>query len=304
MKKINSKELKESEDAKVSKKSEGFVEVEGGKIWYRIYGQGNHTPVIVIHGGPGSTHFYLMPIKGLSRQRPVIFYDQLGCGNSDRPDNPNFWVVDRFVDELDKLIDALNLKKVHLLGQSWGATIAGEYVLAHSGKVASVIFADPYLSSPLWIKDAVRLKKTLPKKAQTIITAHEKTGTTDSKEYQDAYALYRKKYLNRLKIIPAFVKKARKSANKTIYEAMWGPAEFHVTGSLKNYDLSPRLPKINVPTLFVCGKYDEATPESTTKLQKMIPNSKLHIFKKSAHNPHTEETKEYLKVIGNFLNQL
>src|SRR5215470_13623320 len=100
---------------------EGFVAVEGGRVWYRIVGSGGGIPLITLHGGPGAPHDYLEPLAALGDERPVIFYDQLGCGKSDRPTNPKLWRVERFVKELAQLRAALKIDRAHLLGQSWGS---------------------------------------------------------------------------------------------------------------------------------------------------------------------------------------
>ena len=97
---------------------EGYVNVTGGKIWYEVLGDGDGLPLITLHGGPGSTHFGFEPLQALAEDRPVVFYDQLGCGNSDRPEDPSLWRVERFVEELHILIDALGLEKFHILGHS------------------------------------------------------------------------------------------------------------------------------------------------------------------------------------------
>src|SRR6266498_302131 len=109
------------------KAEEGHISVPGGKVWYKIVGKRKAVPLIVIHGGPGYPHFYLKPLEDLSNEREVIFYDQLGCGNSACPDNKNLWTVERFVDELETVITTLALEQYHILGQSWGAALAISY---------------------------------------------------------------------------------------------------------------------------------------------------------------------------------
>jgi proline iminopeptidase len=110
--------------------AEGFVEVPGGKVWYRIVGDNDDAaPLLCLHGGPGFTHYYLEPLEALAEHRRVIFYDQLGCGRSDRPDDLSLWTVDRFVEELAQVREALHLDRLHLFGSSWGGMLAMQYVL-------------------------------------------------------------------------------------------------------------------------------------------------------------------------------
>jgi len=108
---------------------EGYIEVPGGRVWYRSVGEGG-TPLLCLHGGPGFTHYYLEPLEVLADRRQVIFYDQLGCGRSDRPEDVSLWTVDRFVEELAQVREALGLSRLHLFGSSWGGMLAMQYTSA------------------------------------------------------------------------------------------------------------------------------------------------------------------------------
>ncbi|HAQ08876.1 MAG TPA: proline iminopeptidase, partial [Bacillus bacterium] len=118
---------------------EGYVDVTGGRIWYEIYNKdASGTPVIVLHGGPGSSSYSLKGLKELGAERPVILYDQLGCGKSDRPIDTSLWKIERFVEELAQIREALKLDEVHILGHSWGTTLAAAYCLTKPVGVKSV----------------------------------------------------------------------------------------------------------------------------------------------------------------------
>ena len=132
---------------------EGFIDVEGGRVWYEIAGSGSETPLRLLHGGPGATSGYLDPLRRLADERPVVFYDQLGCGKSDRPDDQSLWTVARFLRELQQVRDALELNEVHILGHSWGTMLAAEYMLTKPSGVKSLILASPALSIPRWLED-------------------------------------------------------------------------------------------------------------------------------------------------------
>ncbi len=141
---------------------EGFIDVQGGKVWYEIAGSGLATPLILLHGGPGATSRNLEPLRRLADERPVVFYDQLGCGKSERPDDKSLWNVKRFVQELQQVRDALGLDEVHIFGHSWGTMLAVEYMLDKPEGVKSLILASPALSVPKWLEDTNRLKTELP----------------------------------------------------------------------------------------------------------------------------------------------
>lgn len=285
-------------------KTEGFVEVTGGKVWYQIHDKNtNNAPVIVLHGGPGSSHWSLQGLSELSDVRPIILYDQLGCGKSDRPTDHSLWNLDRFIEELHQLKEALGLEQFHLLGHSWGTTLAVAYYLKHPEGIQSIIFSSPCLSAPLWAEDQKRNLTKLPIEVQTIIKESEANETTDSDAYKEATKVFNDNFVCRMseEEKPAFLKEGAQYRNSEVYNIMWGASEFHVAGNLKDFDCTSDLKHVSIPTLYTCGRYDEATPESTEYFSSLTPGSKFHVFEKSAHMPYIEETNEYLRVMRNFL---
>ena len=282
---------------------EGFVRVEGGRVWYRVVGSGGGIPLITLHGGPGAPHDYLEPLEALADERPVVFYDQLGCGKSDRPSDKKLWRVERFVKELAQLRRALKLDRAHILGQSWGTMLAVDYLLTRPAGVASVILADPAISIPRWIADANRLRGKLPKSVRDALSSHEQSGDIGCLEYQAATLAFYKRHVCRLDPWPPAMERMLRGIGGEVYSAMWGPNEFVATGSLKNYDRSARLREIDIPTLFLCGRYDEATPESTAFYRRQVRGAEMVIFEKSSHMPQLEELAKYLRVVRDFLNR-
>ncbi|MDD3844930.1 MAG: proline iminopeptidase-family hydrolase [Syntrophorhabdaceae bacterium] len=289
--------------ADVLTEREGFVEVTGGRVWYRIVGSGNETPVILLHGGPGSASDYLKPLEKLAVDRPVIFYDQLGSGRSDRPADRTLWRIERFVEELSRVRAALKLKDIHLYGHSWGTMIAVDYMLTKPAGVKSLILASPCLSVKRWVEDADALILQMPLQIRRVIRHHEREGTTGSKEYEQAVGEYLKRHLCRLDPWPPGLLQAFNMSNQEIYGIMWGPSEFHPTGNLKTYERVSRLREIRVPTFFTAGRYDEATPGATEWYRSHVPDSSLQIFEKSAHLPMFEEPETYLESIRGFLKK-
>ncbi|HNT44016.1 MAG TPA: proline iminopeptidase-family hydrolase [Syntrophorhabdaceae bacterium] len=282
---------------------EGFIEVTGGRVWYRIVGSGGATPVVVLHGGPGAASDYLKPLEKLAVDRPVIFYDQLGCGRSDRPTDRTLWRIERFVEELAQVREALKLKEIHLYGHSWGTMLVVDYMLTKPFGVKSLILSSPCLSAKRWVEDADVLIAQLPPDTQKVIRHHEKEGTTDSKEYDDAVTEYLKRHLCRLDPWPEDLTRSLASSNAEIYKKMWGPSEFHPTGDLRTYDRVDRLREITVPTLFTAGRYDEATPGATTWYSSHLPGSTVRIFQKSSHMAMFEEQEEYMRTLREFMRQ-
>ncbi|MFF2875865.1 proline iminopeptidase-family hydrolase [Gottfriedia sp. NPDC057991] len=284
---------------------EGFIEVTGGKVWYQVHNKNSSKiPVVVLHGGPGSSHYSMQGLQVLAEDRPVIFYDQLGCGKSDRPTDTTLWNIDRFVEELAQIKKALSLDEFHILGHSWGTTLAAAYYLSRPVGVKSIVFSSPCLSAPLWAEDQDRNRKLLPLDVQETLLKCEENGTTDSEEYKNANAVFNNHFVCRLDPYPEFLKKGKHYRNPEVYNIMWGPSEFHVTGNLKDFDCTSKLKDIKVPTLYTCGRYDEATPKSTEYFSELTPNGKFHVFEQSAHMPYIEEPKEYIRVVASFLKEV
>lgn len=284
---------------------EGFIEVTGGKVWYQKHDKGNGgVPVIILHGGPGSSSYSLQELKALSEDRPVILYDQLGCGRSDRPTDTSLWKIDRFVEELSLIRTALNLNEVHILGHSWGTTLAAAYCFTQPTGVKSVIFSSPCLSAPIWEKDQRRNLTILPKEVQETIKRCEEDGMTNSPEFEEAIKVFNNHFVCRLNPRPEWLNKGLKFRNDEVYNIMWGPSEFTVKGNLKTFDCTDQLKEITCPTLYTCGRFDEATPESTIFFSDITPNSRFHVFENSAHMPYIEEPEEYMNIIGDFLNSI
>jgi proline iminopeptidase len=282
---------------------EGFVAVTGGRVWFEVVGSGDAIPLLVLHGGPGYPHDYLEPLEALASERPVVFYDQLGCGKSDRPDDPGLWHVPRFVDEVGRVRAALGLDAIHLLGQSWGSMLATDYVLSGAEGVRSLILASPPLSIPRWVENMTVLRRQLPAEVQAVYERHEATGMTDCLEYQAAMLHFYKRHVCRLEPWPVCLERAIAGVGLPVYHAMWGPSEFFVTGNLLDYDRTDRLGVIGIPTLFTCGRFDEATPESTNWFASLVPGSELAIFERSAHSAHLEESEAYIERVRGFLRR-
>ena len=266
-------------------------------MWYQAVGAGSGSPLLVLHGGPGLPHDYLEPLTALADDRPVVFFDQLGCGRSERPVDPSLWRLGRFISEVGQVRLALGLERVHVLGHSWGAILAVEHYLAQPDGVLSLTLCSPSLSIPQWLDDVTRYRKLLPVDVQRVLDQHERNGTTDSAEYEAAVMVFYRRHLCRLNPWPECLQRAMDESGDDVYETLWGASEFHITGTLRNYDCTARLPDIRVPTLFTCGQYDEATPTTVGRFRTLIPGALHAVFENSAHVPHLEDTTEFLKTV-------
>ncbi len=290
--------------------TEGYVPFHGYKTWYRIVGDLDHPrpgtfPVLMLHGGPGVPHDYLESLEALAATgRPVIFYDQLGCGKSDRPDDSSMWTVQLFIDELAEVRRALGLDRIHLLGQSWGGMLAMEYALTQPEGIISLTIASSPASMKLWVEEANRLREDLPPDVQATLLKHEAAGTTDSDEYQHTMMAFYKRHVCRVVPFPDYVQRAFEQMGAQVYNTMNGPSEFHVVGVLKDWDIRRRLGEIRIPTLLTSGRYDELTPMQAEIVANGIPGAEWVVFEASAHMPHAEEQERYLQVLDQFLSRV
>ena len=283
---------------------EGFAPVPGGNVWYRIVGDADTTPLLTLHGGPGAEHEYLEPLAGIADERPVVFFDQLGCGRSDRPDDQSLWRIERFVAEIDALRDALALDRVHLLGHSWGGWLAVEYMLSRPRGVVSLVLASTSASIPQFVAEAERLKDTLPPDVRDTLRRYEAAGDFQHPAYLEAVDVFYHHFLCRLDPWPQeLAESVGGLADNQVYATMNGPNEFIVTGNLRDWDRIDRLGEIRVPTLITVGRYDELTPACAETLRAGIAGSEMVVFEHSAHLAHREETATYLRTLRAFLHR-
>ena len=255
-------------------------------------------PLVVIHGGPGYPHDYLEPLEDLADEHQVIFYDQLGCGNSDHTADPPLWTISHFVAELELLIKSLNIERYALLGQSWGAALALAFASSAERKgLQKIVFADPYISSAIWQRDALRLAKKLSWKDRYAI----RTGKEGSPGFIRATNEYNHRFVYGMDTLPEACERSGQKMNVAMYRHMWGPTEFIITGTLKHHEPLADLAKIRVPALFICGRNDEATPEACAYFASLMPQARTVVLEKSAHHAHWTERDAYMQAVQSFL---
>lgn len=290
--------------SKELKPGPGFVDVPGGRVWYNVVGTGHRTPLLVVHGGPGGSSYYLKPLAALGSDRPVIFYDQLGGGHSDKPADTALWRMERFVEELAAVRKALGLERVHILGHSFGTLILAEYLKTNPKGIRSAIFASPVLDVPQYIQDAAALLKKMPDSIQQAITVSERDGKTDSPAYQGAMMAFYREHVARKQPWSADLDSTMTQLNPGPYMYMQGPSEFTITGTLKTYDTRESLKDIKVPTLFVTGQYDEALPATVKKFQELVPGARLEIIPDAAHMMMQDQPELFVKTIRDWLRHV
>lgn len=281
--------------------SEGFVEMKEGKIWYKIVGQGSNTPLLVIHGGLGVSSVYLKPLEELSKDRPVIFYDQIDCGKSSRTSDTSLWNIEHYLEEISQIREALDLKKLHIYGHSWGTILAAEYMFTNPTGIESLTMAGPAFSIPRYENDKDSLLGTLPDSIVNIIRLHERENTTDAPEYQSAKMSYRTQFFARKQPWSDELNSAFGTLNKEIFKYMKGSDS---SGYLSDYDCTAKLHQIKTPTLLIAGEYDEATPATVKYYQSLIKDSEVEILENCGHLMMQDNPDEHNKIVSNFLTEV
>lgn len=288
---------------------DGFVDVQGGRVAFRVIGSGSSTPALFIHGGPGgSSCGFVANVGGIAADRPVILYDQLGSGYSDRiKDLEQLARLPRFVDEIDAIRSELNLDEVHLVGHSWGTAVVLEYLLtAEPTGIKSAVFLSPFFGTDRWIADANKLVAELPAEAQKAVRLAVESGDFDTSEFESANDLFWSKYGIRtpdehLNLEPC---EKKPSGDSGLYRYMWGPSEFIANGTLKDYDRIGRLQELELPVLFVTGQYDEARPETVRYFHELVQSSEFKVLPDAGHGVFLDQTDMFNNTLADFFEEV
>lgn len=287
-----------------------MVQVAGGRIYVRVNGklEGPKLPVVASHGGPGGTHGGLRDMLELTDDRAVILYDQLGSGRSDRTGERANWTVARFVDELEAIRTALGIKRWHVVGHSWGGTIALEYAARRPAALAGVVLASPLISTKSWIADANLLRTMLPLETQAILTRCESAAPPEQPACDGATKDFYAAFNRRVPTVPqAFRVRPHASdrgSNAALYKYMWGASEFVSTGTLKDYDGEPLLARLDGRrALFITGQYDEARPETTLAFAGRVKDAEVAVVPGAAHAIFFDRPDESIAILRAWLRR-
>ncbi len=254
-----------------------MVPVVGGKykVWTKKIGSGP-VKVLLLHGGPAVGHEYLEAMESFLPEAGIemYYYDQLGCGFSDRPDDPSLWTLARYTEEVEEVRRGLGLDQYVLYGQSWGGMLGMEYAFKYQQHLRALVISNMSAGTKAYLKRTQELKvQMLSPEDLARLTALENAGDYDSPEYVAIVKgkLYHQ-MLCRTKPWPNAVDRAHQHMNVKIYEQMQGKSEFVVTGNLKGWERWDRLHEIKVKTLTIGARYDEMDPEDMKKMASMVQN--------------------------------
>lgn len=278
------------------------VAVDGHQVMTYTAGAGPRT-LLMVHGGPGCPSRYLRDSHEFLVERGVrlVTWDQLGCGESDRPGEPSLWTIDRYVTEMENVRATLDLGVVDVLGQSWGGVLGLEYVLRHPDNVRSFIAADTAFDLPRMQRGFDRKKDALGAETVTMMARHEAEATTDHPEYQAAVTLLMHRHLCRIHPWPEPLLWCMNNIGEDVFAAMFGSYFFQCTGTLRTWDRMDDLPGITTPVLLVHGEHDYIVPELAAMARDRLPNAELAFFPGCSHMPFFETPQRYLDTVAEFL---
>ena len=285
-----------------------MVPVVGGKykVWTKRMGSGP-IKVLLLHGGPGFSHEYLEAMESFLPQAgiEIYYYDQLGCNNSDHPDDPSLWTLPRYLNEVEEVRRGLGLDNFILYGHSWGGILAMEYALNYQQHLRGLVISNMTAGTQSYLKRTAAIKLQLPPEKLARLNALEAKQDYDSPDYEkimmeDLYP----KMICRTHPWPNSVDRAFAHANQTIYVQMQGKSEFLVTGNLKDWERWDRLHEIKVKTLTIGARYDEMDPEDMKKMATLMPNASSFICPNGSHLCMWDDQALYFQHLINFLHSV
>lgn len=289
-----------------------YVNVPGGFVSLRILGENESAiPLLYVHGGPGGNFSSFTPMaERLSADRTVYMYNQLGSDDSGHTDEEDLWTPERYIASLGELIAALNVKKLHIVGRSWGAMLAAEHLLrTPDSPVVSITMTSPYLSTRLWIQDAKHRLAEMGGDYLKIVEKCESETHFDDMLYQQIIKEYNDRYQCRPYAIAARENsqlsravKAKTASGMKVYRHMWGPSEFTCTGVMKDIDITDRLSQIRVRVLFIIGEYDQVMPQTCKYYLSLIPGSVMAVIPDASQTAFLENPDVFYVNLTDFLN--
>jgi len=280
-----------------------FLKVDGYRIYVRTFGGKHRRPtVLCVHGGPGGTHDYLLPLADLARTGyRVVFYDALGCGRSDLPSGTGLFTLEHDLKVLDAVRRSLGEERIHLMGSSYGGMLALAYASRFSERLLSLNSTGGLVDVPFASREMRRLVGELPAKTRATLRRYGARGEYLHPEYEAAALQFYRRHVCRLWPWPEPVASTLVRMSRPVYNTMNGPNEFTIVGNIRNIDFTRELRHISVPTLLVHGRYDEVTPRVGERIQRAIPGSLFHVFPRSSHLSFWEQRTEYLRLVAGFL---
>jgi proline iminopeptidase len=276
-------------------------------IWTKRFGNNPKMKVLLLNGGPGATHEYFECMESFLPKEGIefIYYDQLGCGNSDNPKDTAMWSLPRYVEEVEQVRKALNLTKdnFYLLGHSWGGILAAEYAFKYQQNLKGLIISNMMMSIPAYNKyaDEVLAPQLKPEVLAEIRQIEARKDFDNPRYMQLLEPNFYAEHLCRLPELPEPMTRALGKTNHSLYVTMQGPSEFGASGKLLNWDRTPDLPKLSVPVLSIGGKYDTMDPEHMRMVAQKVQNGTALICPQGSHMSMYDDQQTYMSGLTKFI---
>jgi proline iminopeptidase len=281
-----------------------MIQVDGKyNVWTKKIGNGA-VKVLTLHGGPGATHSYLECFEKFLPQAGIEFYyyDQLGCGFSDKPDDTSLWTLDRYRDEVEQVRAALGLDNFILYAHSFGAMIAIEYALKYPATLRKLVLSNMTASTLAYEAYMHQLRSTIAPVIRAKMEQFEKAGLYDDPEYEALLQQFLfAKNRCRLDPLPEPVERASKLLSKPVYNTMHGPDEFLIMGNLKTWDRWSDLMRIQTPTLTIGSRWDQVDPTEVEKEAHMLTHGRYAFCANGSHMCMWDDQQSYFDQLVPFL---
>jgi proline iminopeptidase len=282
------------------------------KVWTKRVGNNPKAKVLLLHGGPAATHEYweacdsYLPAAGIE----YYYYDQLGSAYSDQPVDPDLWTIDRFVDEVEQVRQALDLHRenFYLVGHSWGGILAIEYALRFQRNLKGLVISNMMASIPAYNEYANRvLKPGMDPGGLAEIERLEATGEFTQPRYMEL--LMQHHYVQHVLRMPADlwpdpVNRAFAKLNYPLYTLMQGPSELGASGRLVDWDRTGDLYRIEVPTLVIGATHDTMDPKHMEAIAGRIPKGRFHLCPNGSHMAMYDDQQTYFEGLIGFINDV
>lgn len=291
---------------------EGYMPYLNFKTYFRIVGKGNEAkaPLLVLHGGPGGSHNTLevLDVLSLIDNRQIIYYDQLGCGNSFVDGNTDLWKIETWIDELDELRNYLGIDKTHLLGQSFGGMLELAYCIEKkSCGVLSMVVSSGLCNPKLWAEEQHKWISLMDEESQKAIAEAESTNNFTLKSYIEADKKFMKLHscddFSNVKVAPECFKRGKAPGRDSVYRTAWGKDEYNLDGTVSALDLSDKLQEIDTNVLIINGSQDLCSEEIAKDMHDRIPNSKWVMFDGVRHRCYYEAFEEYIPLVNDWMTR-
>lgn len=279
------------------------VDVGGHKVRAYSYGSGAEV-VFLLNGGPGLPCDYLrephLPL--VDQGYRVVVHDQLGTGQSDHPYDPALWTLSRYVDEVEAVLAALDLDRVHFLGHSWGGWCGIEYALTYPDRIASMVLVGTCADIPHLLTEIERHRDALGPQTVAMMQRFEAEGLFDHPAYAAAVDLLDFRHFRRMPARPVPGERSKAGFNYPIFLQIQGPNEYHYSGSIRTFSRLDALEAFDWPVLILQGQHDALTPACGMRMQHAIAGSQIRVFPNSSHSPFYEEPEAYRNALLAFLD--